>query len=101
MPLREGLVKLPQIITCSSPEPKANKVRFIGWESNRHPSVCMCVNTFKCKYLRNQRPDCNKSLSEASLGRGKAALGFGPERIGALVSMATDNSHRVKMGKYR
>ena len=30
---------------------------------------------------------------------GKAALGFGPDRIGTLVSMATDSSHRVIMGK--
>ena len=33
------------------------------------------------------------------LGGGKAALGFGPDRIGTLVSMATDSSHRVIMGK--
>ena len=39
-------------------------------------------------------------LSEASLGWGKAALGFGPDRIGTLVSMATDNSHRVIIGKF-
>ena len=32
-------------------------------------------------------------------GRGKAALGFGLDRIGTLVSMATDSSHRVIMGK--
>ena len=30
---------------------------------------------------------------------GKAAFGFGPDRIGTLVSMATDSSHRVIMGK--
>ena len=30
---------------------------------------------------------------------GKAALGFGPDRIRTLVSMATDSSHRVIMGK--
>ena len=30
---------------------------------------------------------------------GKDALGFGPEWIGTLVSMATDSSHRVIMGK--
>ena len=33
------------------------------------------------------------------LGRGKAALGFGPDRISTLVSMATDSSHRVLMGE--
>ena len=30
---------------------------------------------------------------------GKAALGFWPDWIGTLVSMATDSSHRVIMGK--
>ena len=30
---------------------------------------------------------------------GNDALGFGPDRIGTLVSMATDSSHRVSMGK--
>ena len=30
---------------------------------------------------------------------GKAASGFGPDRIGIPVSMATDSSHRVIMGK--
>ena len=28
-------------------------------------------------------------------GGGKATLGFGPDRIGTLVSMATDSSHSV------
>ena len=32
-------------------------------------------------------------------GGGKAALGFGPDQIGTLVSMAMDSSHRVIMGK--
>ena len=31
---------------------------------------------------------------------GKAALGFGPGRIRMPVSMATDSSHRVIMGKF-
>ena len=30
---------------------------------------------------------------------GKAALGFGPDRMKTLVSMATDSSHRVIMEK--
>ena len=30
---------------------------------------------------------------------GLAALGFGPDQIRTLVSMATDSSHRVIMGK--
>ena len=32
-------------------------------------------------------------------GGGKAALGFGPDQIRTLVSMATDISHRVIIGK--
>ena len=32
-------------------------------------------------------------------GGGKAALSFGPDRIRTQVSMATDSSHRVIMGK--
>ena len=43
--------------------------------------------------------NCDQILSEASLGRGKAAIGFWPDWIGTLVSMATDSSHRVIMGK--
>ena len=66
-------------------------------------SVRLCVrasvNTFKHEYLRNQQADYNQILSEASFGWIKAALGFWPDRIGTLVSMATDSSHRVIMGK--
>ena len=32
-------------------------------------------------------------------GGGKAAFGFGPDQIGTLVSIATDSSHRIIMGK--
>ena len=32
-------------------------------------------------------------------GEGLATLGFGPDRIRTLVSMATDSSHRIIMGK--
>ena len=62
-------------------------------------SVFLCVNVFKLEYLRNQWANHNEILSEPSLGWGKAALGFGPDRIGTLVFMATDSSHRVIMGK--
>ena len=59
----------------------------------------MCVHTFKHEYLSNQWVDRNQILNEASLGGGKAALSFGPDRIRILVSMATGSSHRVIMGK--
>ena len=62
-------------------------------------SVCVSVDIFKLEYLHNQWANRNEILIELSLGWGKAALGFGPDRIGTLVSMATDSSHRVIMGK--
>ena len=60
-------------------------------------SVCLSVcKHFKLEYLRNHWANRNEILSEPPLGLGK---GFGPDRIGTLVSMATDSSHRVIMGK--
>ena len=57
------------------------------------------INTFKHEYLCDQVADHNQILSEESFGQGKAALGFGADRVRTLVSMATDTSHRVVMGK--
>ena len=62
-------------------------------------SGCVSVNIFKLEYLRNQWANRNEILSEPSLGWGKGCIRFGPDRIGTLVSMATDSSHRVIMGK--
>ena len=62
-------------------------------------SVRPSVNTFKQEYLCNQLADWNEILSQASLGWGKGSVGFGPDQIRTLVSMATDSSHRVIMGK--
>ena len=45
------------------------------------------------------KPIAVKLYFEASLGRGKVAYGFGPDRITTLVSMATDKSHRFIMGE--
>ena len=44
-------------------------------------------------------PIVNRFYLKHHWGRGKATLCFGPDRIGTLVSMATDSSHRVIMGK--
>ena len=45
------------------------------------------------------RPNSTKFYLKHHWGGGKAALGFGPDRIGTVVSMAMDSSHRVIMGK--
>ena len=59
----------------------------------------LSIHTFKHEYLCDQVADHNQILSEASFGLGRAALGFCAYRIRTLVSMATDSSHRVVMGK--
>ena len=45
------------------------------------------------------RPIAIKSCLKHHWGRGKAALGFGPDQIRTLVSMATEISHMVIIGK--
>ena len=47
----------------------------------------------------NSRPIATKFYLKHHWGEGRAALGSGPDGFGALVSMATDSSHRVIMGK--
>ena len=44
-------------------------------------------------------PIATKFYLKHHWGGGNAALGFGPDRIGTLVSMAMYSSHRVIMGK--
>ena len=44
-------------------------------------------------------PIATKFYLKHHWGGGKAALGFKLDRIGTLVSMATDSSHRVIIGK--
>ena len=68
-------------------------------DSSRRPCVRACIPTFKHEYLRDQQADYNQILSEEHWGGGKAALCFGADQIRTLVSMATDSSHRVIMGK--
>ena len=45
------------------------------------------------------RPISTKFYLKHHWGGGKAALGFDADQIRTLVSMATDSSHRVIMGK--
>ena len=63
------------------------------------PCVCRSVHTFNMNISATSGPILIKSDLNHHLGRGKAALGFGPNRIRTLVSMAADSSHRVIMGK--
>ena len=62
--------------------------------------VSMCVSTLSnINISETSGPIATKFYLKHHWGGGKAALGFGPDRIGTLVSMAMDSSHRVIMGK--
>ena len=85
----------------SSPEPKAHG-ELIVYQSSRGLSVCLsvCVFTFSNMNIsETSGPIATKFYLKHHWARGKDALGFGPDRIGTLVSMETDSSHRVIMGK--
>ena len=75
----------------------------IVYRSSRRPCVRPCVrpsvHIFKHEYLCNQLADWNEYYLKLHWGGGKASVGFDPDRIRTLVSMATDSSHRVIMGK--
>ena len=61
-----------------------------------------CVRAFTLSNMNistTSRPNATKFYLKHHWVGGKAALGFWPDRIGNLVSMATDSSHRVIMGK--
>ena len=70
----------------------------IGWESSRRLSVRpLTLSTMNIS--ATSRRIATKFYLKHIWGGGKAALGFWPDWIGTLVSMATDSSHRVIMGK--
>ena len=64
-------------------------------------AVCLavCLWTFSNSHISaTSGPIVTKFYLNHHWGGGKA-LGFGTDRIRTLVSMATDSSHRVIMGK--
>ena len=77
----------------SSPEPKALG-ELIGWDSSRCPSVRLFTLS-DMNISDTSWPIIIKFHLKHHWGGGLAALGFGPDRIRTLVSMATDSSHRV------
>ena len=64
--------------------------------------LCVRASTFSNMNIsETSRPITTKFYLKHHWGGGKAALGFGADQIRTLVSMATDSSHRVIMGKGR
>ena len=62
-------------------------------------SVCLSVNIFKLNISATSGPIVTKFYLKHHWVGGKDALGFGPDRIRILVSMATISSHRNIVGK--
>ena len=65
-------------------------------------SVSACVRASTLSNMNiseTSRPITIKFYLKHHWGGGKAALGFGADQIRTLVSMATDISYRVIMGK--
>ena len=78
----------------------------IVYRSSRRLCVCPCVRAcVRALTLSNMnisatsRPIEIKFYLKHHWGGGKPSVGFDPDRIRTLVSMATDRSHRVIMGK--
>ena len=66
------------------------------------PSVGKCVRASTLSNMNifeTSRPITIKFYLKHHWGGGKTALGFGADQVRTLVSMATDSSHRVIMGK--
>ena len=85
------------MLIFSSPEPKAQG-ELIVWDSSRCPSVRPSTLS-NMNISETSWPIVIKFHQKHHWGGGLTALGFGPDRIRTLVSMATDSSHRVIMGK--
>ena len=65
-------------------------------------SVRACVRALTLSNMNisaTSRPIEMKFYLKHHWGGGKPSVGFDPDRIRTLVSMATDSSHRVIMGK--
>ena len=74
----------------------------IVYQSSRRPSVRACVRLFTLSNMNISETNgliATKFYQKHHWGGGLTALGFGPDRIRTLVSMATESSHRVIMEK--
>ena len=81
----------------SSPEPKAQG-ELIVWDSSRRPCVCP-LTLSNMNISEMNRLIVIEFHQKHHWDGGLAALGFGSDPMRTLVSMATDSSHRVIMGK--
>ena len=78
------------------------KGELIVYQSSCRLAVCLavCLWTFlNLNISATSGPIVTNFYLNHHWGEGKAEFGFGLDRIGTLVSMATDSSHRVIMGE--
>ena len=85
------------MIIFSSPEPKAQG-ELIGWEWSGRQSIRLSTLS-NMNISEISWPILIKFHQRHHWGRGLTAIGFGPDRIRTLVSMLTDSSHRIIIGK--
>ena len=92
--MKTSLCALSRIF--SSPEPSAYSIPV------EPASVRPCVRPFTLSNMNisaTSRPIGMKFYLKLHWGGGKASVGFDPDRIRTLVSMAIHSSHRVIVGK--
>ena len=81
----------------STPEPKAHGELIVYQSICR---LCVCPSTFlNINISETGGPIATKIYLKHHWGGRKAALCYEKDRIGTMVSMATDSSHMVIMGK--
>ena len=74
----------------------------IVWDSSQRLSIHVSIRPSTLSNMNNSEtswPIIIKFHLDHHWGGGLTALGFGLDRIRTLVSIATDSSHRVVMGK--
>ena len=90
------------VFLLSSPEANTYQVayRVVVEPMSALPCFHPCVRPFTLSNINISATSglITKCYQKHHLGMG-SVLGFGPDRIKILVSLATDSSHRVLMGK--
>ena len=81
----------------SSPEPKAGELIVYPWSVVRPSSSSSTISNMNISATSG--PIATKFYLKHHWVGGKAALGFGPDQIRTLVSMASESYHRVIMEK--
>ena len=94
-------IAVPLLSFVRFPEPKA-LCELIGWDSGRRPFVRPSIRHFTLSNMNTSETNCPIKIIfhlEHQWSGGLTSLGFEQDRIRTLVSMATDNSHRVIIEK--